>query len=339
MRLLVIFLFLPCLLSAQLKRFHFSQPKMGSPFNLIFYHSDSMQAIQLADECFSIVDSLNEIFSDYDPASEIRRLQTTAIIQPQKVSEELYNMIVTSWYVYNKTGGTFDITLGALTKFWRKARKENRFPSENEVKKLKQLTGFDKLKIDTVNRTIFFTIQGLELDFGGIVQGYAVQKVVNHLRNKNVHHALADASGDIAISEPPPDKTGWTIGINIPQQENELWDQKLELKNCAVATSGDMYQFILHEGKRYSHIIDPRTGYGVTSQRNVTVIAKDGTTVDWLATACSILPIEKALALIRKENAALLIATLKDLPAGSQGNKINIYKTENFDSYFQKKEL
>jgi thiamine biosynthesis lipoprotein len=332
MRLLIIFLFLPCLLSAQLKRFHFSQPKMGSPFNLIFYHSDSLQAVQLANECFSMVDSLNEIFSDYDPTSEIRRLQTTAYIQPQKVSEELYNMIVTSWHVYKKTSGTFDITLGALTKFWRKARKENSFPSKNEVKKVKRLIGFDKLIIDTVNKTIFFTVPGLELDFGGIVQGYAVQKVIDHLRSKNIRHTLADASGDIVISEPPPGKTGWTIGINLPQQENELWDQKLELKNCAVTTSGDVYQFILHKGKKYSHIIDPRTGYGVTSQRNVSVIAKDGATADWLATACSILPIETALALARKEKAELLIAILK-------GEKIIIYKTENFDTYFQKKEL
>ena len=87
----------------------------------------------------------------------------------------------------------------------------------------------------------------------------------------------------------------------------------------------------IHNGKKYSHIIDPRTGYGVTSQRNVTVIAKDGATADWLATACSILPIKKALTLAKKENAAMLIATLKD-------EKIVTYKTKNFDKYFQKKQ-
>jgi thiamine biosynthesis lipoprotein len=91
-----------------------------------------------------------------------------------------------------------------------------------------------------------------------------------------------------------------------------------------------VYRYIIHYGRKYSHIIDPRTGYGVTSQRNVTVIAKDGTTADWLATACSILPIKRALTLAKRENAALLIATIKD-------EKIVIYKTENFDSYFQKK--
>jgi len=132
------------------------------------------------------------------------------------------------------------------------------------------------------------------------------------------------------LSDSPPGNDGWKVGINLPEQENELWDKKLELKNCSVATSGDVYRNTIFNGKKYSHIIDPRTGYGVTSQRNVTVIAKDGTTADWLATACSILPIKKALRLAKKENAALLIATDKN-------EKIITYKTENFDSYFQKK--
>lgn len=171
----------------------------------------------------------------------------------------------------------------------------------------------------------------MSLDFGGIVKGYAAQKVVDYLKTKNITQALADAGGDIVMSDEPPEKNGWSIGINIPEQENELWDKKLELKNCAVATSGDVYRFTIHNGKKYSHIIDPRTGYGVTSQRNVTVIAKNGVTADWLATACSILSIEKAMALAKKENAALLIATLK-------GEKIIIDKTKNFDAYFQKKE-
>jgi thiamine biosynthesis lipoprotein len=171
----------------------------------------------------------------------------------------------------------------------------------------------------------------MRFDFGGIVKGYAAQRVIDHLKSKNVFIALADAGGDIAMSNPPPGKNGWSIGINLPEQENELMDRKLELKNCSAATSGDVYNYILHNGKKYSHIIDPRSGYGITSQRNVTVIAKDGAAADWLATACSILSIEKALALAKREKAALLIAIIKD-------EKIITYKTKNFDSYFQKKE-
>jgi len=331
LRWIFVLLFFPFSLSAQEKRFHFTENKMGSPFNIIFYHRDSSEAVEIAKTCFAIVDSLNKIYSDYSPESEISLLAEKAYLQPHSISDELLGMLMESKVVWNKSGKAFDISIGPLTRLWRKARKEKRFPSGSEVKKTKRLTGFDKLQTDFVNKTVFFTRKGMRLDFGGIVKGYAAQKVINYLRSRKIIHALADAGGDIVMSEAPPGKSGWTVGINLPQQENELWNQNLSLANCSVATSGDVYQFISHKGKKYSHIIDPRTGYGVTSQRNVTVIAKDGTTADWLATACSILPIRIALELAEKENAALFITILKD-------EKIVIHKTGNFDSYLQKKE-
>ncbi|TAL48387.1 MAG: FAD:protein FMN transferase [Chitinophagaceae bacterium] len=324
-----IFVFLlPLTLSAQLRRYQFTEKKMGSPFNIIFYHTDSVEAVQFAHECFLIVDSLNNVFSDYSATSEVGLLVQQTNNPDHIVSNELFEMILHSKEAWKKSGKTFDITIGPLSQLWRKARSEKRFPSAAEIKKAKLATGFENLVINNNTKTISFKKPGMRLDFGGIVKGYAAQKVVDYLKSKKIVIALADAGGDIVMSDAPPGKEGWSIGINLPEQENELWDKKLELKNCSVATSGDVYQFTLHNGKKYSHIIDPLTGYGVTSQRNVTVIAKDGATADWLATACSILSIEKAMVLARKENAALLIATLKD-------DKIIIHKTGNFDSYFQ----
>ena len=328
---LIFLLFFPFALSAQQKRFEFSQNKMGSPFNLIFYHTDSMEATRIANECFTIVDSLNNIFSDYSSTSEVGKLASRSLVKDQKVSDELFSMIYWSKQAWVRSEKTFDVTIGALTQLWRNAKKENRFPDSAEIIKAKQSTGFENLIINEKSRSISFKRPGIRFDFGGIVKGYAAQRVIEYLKNKNILIALADAGGDIAMSDPPPGKNGWSIAINLPEQEDELWDKKLELKGCAVATSGDVYRFTIHNGKKYSHIIDPRTGYGVTSQRNVTVIAKDGSTADWLATACSILPITKALRLAKKENAALLIAILKD-------EKIITYKTKNFESYFQKKE-
>jgi thiamine biosynthesis lipoprotein len=329
---------LPFTLSAQLKRFRFTENKMGSPFTIIFYHADSIEATEFAKECYLLIDSLNNIYSDYSATSEVGMLASKKTIKDQKVSDELFAMIQLSKQAWIESGKTFDITIGALSQLWRNAKKvtkgslgENRFPTAAEIKKAKQATGFNDLVINNADKTISFKKPGMRFDFGGIVKGYAAQKVIDHLKSKNITHALADAGGDIVMSDSPPEKNGWSVGINLPEQENELWDKKLELKNCAVATSGDVYRFTLHNGKKYSHIIDPRTGYGVTTQRNVTVIAIDGATADWLATACSILPVNKALKLARKENAALLIAVLKD-------EKIILHKTENFDGYFQKKE-
>ena len=328
---LIFLLLLPFSITAQLKRFEFSEKKMGSPFNIIFYHTDSTEALLIAKECFLIVDSLNNIFSDYSLESEVGKL---ALQTPQtdiKVSDELFSMIVRSKDAWERSGKTFDITIGALTQLWRKAKTEKRFPSEAEIKAAKELTGFKNLIINQRSKTISFKKPGIRLDFGGIVPGYAAQRVIDLLKTKNINIALVDASGDIVMGEAPPGKDGWTIGVNLPENESELWDKKLELKKFAVSTSGDVYRYTVHDGIKYSHIIDPGTGYGVTSQRNVTVITKYGADADWLATACSILPIKKALALAKKEHAAILIATLS-------GEKIVTYQSKSFDKYFQEKQ-
>ena len=328
---LIFLLLVPFTLSAQLKRFQFSAPKMGSPFSITFYHSDSTEAGLIAKECFSIVDSLNNIFSDYSSESEVGKLALPANQSNIKVSDELFAMIVRSKDAWKRSGKVFDITIGALTQLWRKVKKENVFPSEKEIKEAKDLMGFENLIINERSKTISFKKAGIRLDFGGIIPGYAAQRILDRLKSKNINIALVDASGDIVMGDAPPGKNGWTIGINLPESENELWDKKLELRNFAVSTSGDVYRYIIHNGKKYSHIIDPRTGYGLTSQRNVTVITKYGADADWLATACSILPVKKALALAKREHAALFITIVN-------GGKIITHRSENFDRFFQKKQ-
>jgi FAD:protein FMN transferase len=328
---LIFLLLLPLTVSAQLKRFEFPENKIGASFNIIFYHTDSAEAVSLAKKCFLIVDSLNNIFSDYSAESEVGKLTLQKNLADIKVSDELFAMIVRSKAAWERSGKTFDITIGALTQLWRKAKKENRFPSEAEVKAAKDLTGFKNLMINERSKTISFKKPGVRFDFGGILPGYAAQRVIDFLKTKNINIALVDASGDIVMSDAPPGKDGWTIGVNLPENENEIWDKKLELKNFAVSTSGDVYRYTIHNGVKYSHIIDPGTGYGVTSQRNVTVITKYGADADWLATACSILPIKKAMALASKEHAAILIATLN-------GEKVVTYKSKSLDKYFQKKQ-
>jgi thiamine biosynthesis lipoprotein len=304
---------------------------MGSSFGIIFYHTDAAEAVDIAKECFSIVDSLNTIFSDYNSESEIGKLALQINQIDIKVSDELFAMIVRSKDAWERSGKTFDITIGTLTRLWRKVKKENRFATETEIKAARDLTGFENLIVNERSKTISFKKPGICLDFGAIVPGYASQRVIDFLKTKNINIALVDASGDIVTGDAPPGKDGWTIGINLPESEDELWDKKLEVKNFAVSTSGDVYRYLVHEGKKYSHIIDPRTGYGVTSQRNVTVITRFGADADWLATACSILPIKKALALAKKEHAAVFIATLNN-------GKIVTYKSKSFDKFFQKKQ-
>ena len=276
------------------------------------YVEDSTQANQLAFESFLLVDSLNHIFSDYDPESELNQLSapsgTGTWFKPSPV---LWQILLQSKTAFEKSGGAFDITIGPLTILWRNARKENRFPGEEEVKYNKESVGFSSLSFDTSERRVQLTKKGMHLDLGGIAKGWTAQYVLNYLKTNDVNSALVGAAGDITVAAPPPGKTGWNIGMNVPGSETELMQKTIELTNASVSTSGDVYQYITHNGKKYSHIIDPQTGFGITYQRNVTIIATNGATADWLATTCSILPMRKCRRLCRKMNAHFFITTFK----------------------------
>ena len=316
--------------TAQQKRFSFTQPKMGSPFTIVFYSHDSAQAALLAGQCFNLVDSFVFIFSDYIDGSELSKLSATAGKSDSaiSVSPALYDILLQSKNAFEKSEGAFDITIGPLSKFWRQLRKTKQFPADEAVQSHRKLIGFDKLVLDTINKKVTLRLPGMQLDLGGIAQGYIAQKIIDFLSSKKITQALVNVSGDIVMSDAPPGSNGWTVGINVPESTDELLPRILLMKNRSVTTSGDAYQFTEHDGKRYSHIIDPRSGYGITSQRNVTVIANDGTTADWLATACSILTVKKAKRLAAQLNAEVLIAEIKK-------DKLVFYATKGFLAYWK----
>ena len=316
--------------SAQQKRFSFSEPKMGSPFSVIFYTNDSTQASHLAKQCFKLVDSFVFIFSDYIDSSELSKLSLSAGRKDEAVpvSPAMFDILLKAKNAFDKSEGAFDITIGPLSKFWRKCRKAKQFPTDEAVQSAKKLTGFNKLTLDTINKKVTLSQTGMQLDLGGIAQGYIAQKVIDYLHSQQINQALVNASGDIVISGTPPGLKGWTVGVNVPETTDELLPRTLMLQHKAITTSGDAYQFIEHHGKRYSHIIDPRSGYGVTYQRNVTVIANDGTTADWLATAGSVLSIKKAKKLAAQLGAEILIAEIKN-------GKPVFYSTKGFKKYWK----
>jgi thiamine biosynthesis lipoprotein len=326
----VFFLCFAIQLPAQMQRFSYSQQKMGAPFTIVFYSSDSIRANLLAKQCFNLVDSFVFIFSDYIDSSELSRLSATAGKQsgPVKLSPALYKILLEAKTAFYESEGTFDITVGPLVRLWRKARRINQFPPDDSVQSMRALVGFKKMLVDTLRKEATLSQTGMQLDLGGIAQGFIAQEVINFLTAQQVRQALVNCSGDIVMSGPPPGSKGWVIGINVPEATDELLSKNLLLQHRAVTTSGDVYQFMEHGGKRYSHIIDPRTGYGVTFHRNVTVIAKDGVTADWLATACSILPVKKAKRLAIKFGAALLITELRH-------GKLVYWATKGFDVFWK----
>ena len=316
------------LLQAQTRKFSYSEMKMGSAFNLIIVSADSNKANHLARKSYELVDSLNHIFSNYDSSSELSKINASAGLLPYKMSTAMLDLVQKSQYAYIQSKGAYDISIGPLSSLWRKARKAKLFPEASTVLATKKLVGLNQVKINKRLGTIFLPNANMQLDFGGIAKGYIAGWVINYLKANGIQQALADAGGDIVMSGAPMNSKGWVIGVNVPETTDDLINKKLQLSNCSVATSGDVYQFIEYKGVKYSHIINPLTGYGVTNLRNVTIIAKTGATADWLATACSILPIKEAKQLAISHQAALLITTLKN-------GKLVFEATPNFKNYWQ----
>jgi FAD:protein FMN transferase len=315
---------------SQTSKFTFQRPKMGSPFVITVYANDSITILPIIEIAYQRVDTLNQIFSDYLDSSEINRIcQKTQIWQP--ISNDLYRLLKISEQAYKDSQGAFDITVGRIVKVWRAARKTKQIPDSATLKAALNKTSFKNLQIDSQKPQIRLNTEGVQLDFGGIVKGFAAQEVVDILTKNGLPYCLVDAGGDLVMGT-KPNQTGesaaWRIAINVPNTDNKLMPKLLSLQNQSVATSGDMYQFFEHQGKRYSHIVNPKTGLGLTHQRNITVIAPDGALADWLATACSILPIRKAMRLIKKyPNTALLILENKK-------GKIKSRQSKSFDKYF-----
>lgn len=316
------------LLQAQTRKFSYSEMKMGSAFNLIIVSADSNKANHLARKSYELVDSLNHIFSNYDSSSELSKINASAGLLPYKMSTAMLDLVQKSQYAYIQSKGAYDISIGPLSSLWRNARKAKLFPEASTVLATKKLVGFAQIKINKRLGTIFLPNANMQLDFGGIAKGYIAQWVINFLKANGIQQALVDAGGDIVMSGAPLNQQGWLIGVNLPETTDQLLNKKLQLSNCSVATSGDVYQFIEYKGVKYSHIINPLTGYGVTNLRNVTIVAKTGATADWLATACSILPIKEAKQLAISHQAALLITTLKN-------GKLVFEATPSFKNYWQ----
>ena len=190
------------------------------------------------------------------------------------------------------------MTVGPLVTLWRRARKERVLPNGTEIDIAKRLVDWRLVAIDPVNRTVELKRAGMRLDFGGIAKGYIAQEVSRVLRDQGMTRSLVAVAGDIVAGDPPPDTEGWKVGVAPLDRPNGAPSRLLQLGKCAISTSGDAFQFVEIEGVRYSHIVDPKTGLGLTQRSSVTVVARDGATADALATAVSVLGAERGMKLI-----------------------------------------
>ena len=282
---------------AQPTRFEFSRPQMGSRFGIVLYAENEATARQAAEAAFARVEELNGILSDYDPQSELRRLCDQPAGTAVAVSDDLLAVLTRGQRLSAQSDGAFDVTVGPVVRLWRRARRQQALPDADLLAEARARVGHRLVRVDSRQQTVTLAKDAMRLDLGGIAKGYAVDAALEVLRARKIAIALVDGGGDIAVSGAPPDRDGWRLAI-APLDADRAVSQFLTLSDGAVATSGDAFQFVEIGGKRYSHIVDPRTGIGLSIHSSVTIVAADCTTADALATTVSVLGPEAGLKLV-----------------------------------------
>ncbi len=313
------------------------EPHMGTKFTIRAWVASDQTEVgdEAAARAFARVAELNQICSDYVADSEINRLRDSPFGSPVAISETLASILITAQNLSAETDGAFDVTLGPLIRQWRLSRKNTRMPRPEHLTDALARSGYRNLLIDPKVPSATLRVDGMQLDLGGIAKGCAADAALETMKASGFSRSLVAASGDIAIGDPPPGKDHWRVGIRglesetTPDPQNKLPGDLtglIALSNAAISTSGDLEQSIVIEGTRYSHIVDPKTGLGLSHRRSVSVIAPTTTESDSLATACSVLDKTAALALIKKRGPAYHIR-IRELDSNGE---LTVTDSKNF---------
>jgi len=278
---------------------------MGTFARVVVIAADRNTADRCTEAAFAEIYKVDKLMSRYKSDSQINVVNRDGFKRAVEVSESTYEVLQRSVEFSKLTDGVFDITVGPLVELFRSAEKKGAAPSKDQIAQAKSKVGYEKLKLDDDNKTVRFTVEGMQLDLGGIAKGYAVDKAIEAAQKAGAVGAMVDIGGDIrCFGKAPQAKNNWLIGLKNPSTGGEAEGRDilltLRLKDSAVATSGDYQQFVLIKDKRYSHIINRQTGTSAEGLSSVTIIADNATDADALATAVSVMGAEKGFALIEK---------------------------------------
>ncbi|MCS7064875.1 MAG: FAD:protein FMN transferase [Fimbriimonadales bacterium] len=274
-----------------MKQFEYRQVRMGVEARMVVYANEETHALHACRAAYHRLSELEAKMSDYRPDSELMLLCQQAVGRWVRVSCELFYVLWRAQKLASQTDGAFDITVGPLVQLWREARRTGRLPDEATLQEARARTGWRKLELSLRRRAARLAIPQMRLDLGGIAKGYACDEALRTLKRFGIRRALVQMGGDLAVGDPPPDQKGWRIEIPFPDGSAQTSPRLEILQRCALSVSGSTEQYVEIEGKRYAHIIDPRTGLGLTRLTLAIVKAPDGITADSLATtACMLGP-------------------------------------------------
>lgn len=273
-----------------LTRHEFSHLAMGVRVNAVVYASDERSARESVAAAFAEISRLDQLLSDYRPESQLSLVNARAGqgfgLGITEIDPAFADVLRDSLVVAERTDGAFDPSVGPIVQLWRAARKSQRLPDPAELSAAVVCVGWQDIELAGIANHPTLTLRkpGMKLDPGAFVKGYAAQRAVEILRVRGVDHAMIAIAGDISCSLPPPGHQGWRIAVSHGGGSLDRAFTLL-LSNQSVSTAGDTEQFVEIDGKRYSHIVDPRTGLGLTNRAAATVVSRNAATADSLDTA------------------------------------------------------
>lgn len=263
--------------------------------------SDSEKGAEEAvDDAFQEIAKLDKLLNFFSDDSEVATINRSAGERPVVVSEETLDVIDGALYVADKTGGAFDITIGAVSPLWD--FRGQVVPGENVLREKLKLVGYKNITLDRVKSTVFLKKKGMKIDLGGIAKGFAADRAGKALKKRGIKSGIVAVAGDIRAFGRRPDGKAWNIGLKNPRASNEKDEifAVMGLSDRAISTSGDYERFFMRDGVRYHHLLDPKTGRPSDSCRAVSVITKEGAYADAFSTAVFVLGPEKGMEILNK---------------------------------------
>ena len=274
---------------------------LGSPFDITVVAKDSIQGSEYTETAISEVKRVENLISDWIPSSHISKVNQNAGIQPIKVDAEVYELVERALKISKLTNGAFDISYASMDKIWKFDGSMKKMPTEEEIKKSVEKVGYQNVILNPKDTTIFLKNEGMKLGLGGIGQGYIADKLKALLKEKGCVSGIVNVSGDISTWGKQISGKPWTIGIINPMNKNKVF-ATFPLEDTSVETSGSYEKFVTFGGKRYSHIIDPRTGYPASGIVSISVFAKQTEVADALATGIFVMGVEVGLDFVNQIN-------------------------------------
>lgn len=281
-----------------LARFSYTQIHMGVETKVILYAPDERSARDAAGAAFARIAVLDGVMSDYRQDSEIMQLCAGPAGVWTPVSGDLFRVLTRAREISERTGGAFDCTVGPLSVLWREARRNRLLPAASDMEVARRSVGWRLVELEARTESVRLGTVGMRIDLGGIGKGFAADEALSAIRGRGISCCLIALAGDIRAGDPPPGQSAWRVAVETGYGSGP--HPTVELVNAGVSTSGDTEQFVEIGGDRYSHILDPSTGLGLTTRAAATVIAPASTDSDALASAVCVLGPDRAAAVLSK---------------------------------------